>query len=59
MAAVDVAMLRATPGGRELSNEMLPLLALVVYDDYELFPSPPKRLGSELGSELSGIGGAA
>jgi hypothetical protein len=51
MAAVDIAFLKATPGGRDLSHEMLLMLALVVYNDYELFPPavpPAKRLGSEL-----------
>jgi hypothetical protein len=51
MAIVEIAELRATPGGRELSAEMVLILALVVYDGYELFPGPPapvKRLGSEL-----------
>jgi hypothetical protein len=51
MAVVEIAELRATPGGRELSAEMLLILALVVFDNYELFPPPPppaKRLGSEL-----------
>jgi hypothetical protein len=53
MAAVDVAFLRATPGGSDLSSEMLLMLALVVYNDYGLFPTPAppaKRLGSELGT---------
>jgi hypothetical protein len=37
VATVDIAWLRSLPGGRELSNEMLLILALVVYEDYRLF----------------------
>jgi len=56
MAAVDIAFLRATPGGRDLSSEMVLMLALVVYNDYELFPpAAPKRLAKRLGSELGTI----
>lgn len=40
-AAVDLAMLRATPGGDQLSPEMLLLLVLVVYDGYEIGGSAP------------------
>jgi hypothetical protein len=54
MAACDIAFLRATAGGRELSPEMLMLLALVVYDGYELFPGPPAP-AARLGAELGGI----
>lgn len=38
-AAVDVALIRNSPGGRGLSNETAQLLALLVFDDYLLFPS--------------------
>lgn len=38
MAAADLATLKALPGGDRLSPELLLILALVVFDGYELFP---------------------
>jgi hypothetical protein len=38
-AIVDRAFIRSSPGGRELSHEMLTILAVVAYEDYELFPA--------------------
>jgi hypothetical protein len=35
---VEMELIRRTPGGDELSRAMTELLALVVYDEYELFP---------------------
>jgi len=34
--------LRMTPGAQNLSPEMLDILARLIYDDYELFPSQKK-----------------
>jgi hypothetical protein len=51
-AMVDRAFLRDLPGGRELSSEMLLILAVVVYEDYELFPARKKK-GTNAGSKLS------
>jgi hypothetical protein len=48
-AIVDAALMRAL-GGERLSGEMLVILAHVVFDDYELFPSSGK--GSDAGSKL-------
>lgn len=39
----ELSFLRATPGGRDLSAEMLELLTLLIFDDYELFPTPAPR----------------
>jgi hypothetical protein len=36
---VEMELIRRTAGGNELSREMTELLALVVFDDYELFPA--------------------
>lgn len=51
-AAVGKALIRSTPGGRELSEEMALLLVFVVDEGYELFPARwhAKPLGSELGT---------
>jgi hypothetical protein len=43
LAAAHIAELRNTPGGRELSPELIMLLALVVFDEYLLFPSEQER----------------
>ena len=40
---VEMELIRRTPGGDELSREMTELLALVVFDEYELFPSCSKE----------------
>lgn len=40
---VEMELIRRTPGGNELSREMTELLALVVYDEYELFPTNPDK----------------
>jgi hypothetical protein len=40
---VNIAFVRSTPGGRELSQEMAELLALVIFDDYELFPTKSEQ----------------
>jgi hypothetical protein len=42
-AAVEVAMIRNSPGGRDLSDEMVLLLVLVVFDGYMLFPDSDER----------------
>jgi hypothetical protein len=39
---VDIALLRATPGGQDISSETLLILARVTFEDYELFPGPEK-----------------
>ena len=36
-----IAWIRSTPGGKELSPEMAELLALIVFEDFELFPCRP------------------
>ena len=36
---VEMELIRRTAGGNELSREMTEIVALVVFDDYELFPS--------------------
>jgi hypothetical protein len=36
---VEMELIRRTPGGDELSRDMTEIIALVVFDDYELFPS--------------------
>jgi hypothetical protein len=40
---VEMELIRRTPGGDELSREMTEILALVIYDEYELFPTNPDR----------------
>lgn len=42
-AAVDVALIRSSPGGDKLSDEMVLLLALIAFDDYLPFPSRAER----------------
>jgi hypothetical protein len=39
---VNIAFVRQT-AGTELSQEMAELLALVIFDDYELFPTKPEH----------------
>jgi hypothetical protein len=41
--AADVALVRNSPGGRELSDELVLLLVLAFFDDYLLFPSAAER----------------
>lgn len=41
--AADVATVRNSPGGRELSDELVLLLVLAFFDDYLLFPSAAER----------------
>jgi hypothetical protein len=36
---VEMELIRRTPGGHELSRELTEIIALVVFDDYKLFPS--------------------
>lgn len=45
---VDIATLRALPGGREANGELLLILARVAFDNYELFQGkrPPCRTKS-------------
>jgi hypothetical protein len=54
MDIVDVAYMRTEPGCRELPGEFLLILARIVFDNYELFPPPPKkkRGRSGAGSQL-------
>jgi hypothetical protein len=40
---VEMELVRRTPGGNELSREMTEIIALVVFDDYDLFPTDPDR----------------
>jgi hypothetical protein len=42
-AAVDVALIRHSPRGGDLSEELVLLLALILFDDYMLFPSDAER----------------
>jgi hypothetical protein len=39
IALADRAYLRSLPGGTLISDELLVILALVVFEDYELFPA--------------------
>lgn len=43
LAIIDLVELRATPGGDQLSAEMLLILALIFFDGYQLFPGPDER----------------
>jgi hypothetical protein len=47
---VDIATLRALPGGREAPAELLLMLARVSFDGYELFPG--KQQADYAGSKL-------
>lgn len=40
---VEMELIRRTEGGDELSREMTELLALVVFDEYELFPATSRH----------------
>jgi hypothetical protein len=42
-AIVDIVWIRNTEGGEQLSPEMTLLMALVIYDDFLLFPSREAR----------------
>jgi hypothetical protein len=44
---VDIAFVRALTGGKTLSPEMTLLMALVMFDGYELFPAHPMPLSDQ------------
>jgi hypothetical protein len=46
-AAVEVALIRNSPGGRDLSDELVLLLVLLVFDGYMLFPTAEERKARE------------
>ena len=48
-AITDIATVRNTAGGKQLSAELVVFLALTVYDDYLLFPSAKERSARGLG----------
>lgn len=39
VATLEIAEIRATPGGKNLSPDMVLILCAVVFDDYLLFPT--------------------
>ena len=48
-AITDIATVRNTAGGKQLSPELVVFLALAIYDDYLLFPSAKERNARGLG----------